>query len=69
MIKKDDDDDFKGILLGGAHGVPPGTLVIFEMENPMDKKWKFLTFDFLDHSHLIFNPSQGNFQKGQNLDI
>ena len=38
MIKKDDDDDFQGILLGGAHGVPPGTLVIFEMENPMDKK-------------------------------
>ena len=30
MIKKDDD--------GGAQGVPPGTLVVFEMENPMDKK-------------------------------
>ena len=38
MIKKDDDDDVKGILLGGAQGVPPDTLVIFEMENPMDKK-------------------------------
>ena len=38
MIKKDDDDGVKGILLGGAQGVPPGTLVIFEMENPMDKK-------------------------------
>ena len=66
MIKKvDDDDDVKGTLLGGAQGVPPSTLVIFETENPIDKKWKFLTFDFLDHSLLIFNPSQGNFQKAQ----
>ena len=64
MIKKDDDDDddVKGTLLGGAQGVPPSTLDIFETENPIDKKRKFLTCDFLDHS-LIFNLSQGNFQK------
>ena len=37
MIKKDD-DDVKGTLLGGAQGVPPSTLDIFEMENPTDKK-------------------------------
>lgn len=65
MKKDDDDDDVKGTLLGGAQGVPPSTLVIFETENPIDKKWKFLTFDFLDHSLLIFNPSRGNFPKGQ----
>ena len=67
MIKKDDDDDdddVKGTLLGGAQGVPPSALDIFETENPIEKKRKFLTCDFVDHS-LIFNLSQGNFQKGQ----